>query len=786
MEYISGGQLKRLFDQQQLQESEVRHIMKSILEGVNYLHEHDYMHRDLKSENILIQESDQGLISAKIIDFGLSTKHKVLKFEEIDERIGTLIYMAPEQAQSQSYGKRVDIWSCGMLMYQLLNKGEHPLYQYGMNREQFMTKIKGISNFENIKFPLQISRYIYQSIIFAFSLAKDLFCKLCTVSPSQRYDAKKALQHPWITGDINSQIPLTQKQKLQNYDCEESLRKVQRALLFIASLKKDQHSQDSENGFDLQQYKRVILDQSSFEKQSLQPCESLSTIDVDLKNQSSQSILQTGRDSLSTADEKQISIADIEQSQNLFIKTREEGSFKQNFLLTQQIKKRQQSSNKKNRQQYIKQNIMIHQLGVEQELVIPKDSQIISDISPLMQIDKNLLFGRNTPVLKKTSIKYNQNSNVKIHLTKHSKTSHKNYPDTPVEESEPVRLNFNQKQGFQFLLQSKTPNMKKLKENIFHKTSQLKFRQGTQALTTKHFIKNQSKIKQDYLDCVDYPLKTPINKLLSSLQQEPLSQNSNKLDFSIRKLKTRKFTDEKQVKDQELNQDSESQTSSFFPNFNQNKYFMSSFKNSGRKMSVKNEIPSKFLHDFLQHGQDYLDNFIDKEKVKRQNKLRNSTQQSDINELTQQVYNRVQSQTRQSVKGLNEQSLKQNGFISNNQQSSNHSSYQKLRQNQLIQNGNFNHQPLTYSSPIMYLRNQTKQNQNNDYQTFTGLSSIESKIRLENIYKMQEIAQGFPQTNAYSQLAGTLNIKGINKSHQKQGRYQNQAKSHQTSTFMNC
>eukprot|EP00347_Sterkiella_histriomuscorum_P020069 403339217 len=757
MEYISGGQLKRLFDQQSLQESEVRHIMKSILEGVNYLHEHDYMHRDLKSENILIQESDQGLISAKIIDFGLSTKHK-----------------------------RVDIWSCGMLLYQLLNKGEHPLYQYGMNREQFMTKIKGISSFENINFPLQTFKVNFPFDHICFSLAKDLFCKLCTISPSQRYDAKKALQHPWITGDINSQIPLTQKQKLQNYDCEESLRKVQRALLFIASLQKAQKFQDCENGFDLYQYKQVILNQSSIQKQSLQPCESLSTIDVDFKNQSSQSILQTGRDSLSTADEKQISIADIEQSQNLFIKNREEGNLKQNFLFTQQVRKRQQSSNKKNRQQYLKQNILVQQLGADQEIVSPKDSQIISDISPLMQIDKNQFQGRNTPVLKRTSIKYNQNSNIKIHLTKHSKTSHKNYPDTPVEDTEPVRLNFNQKQGFQFLLQSKTPNMKESKENIFHKTSQLKFRQGVQALTTKHFNQNQSKIKQDYLNCVDYPLKTPINKPLSSLQQEPLSQTSNKLDFSIRKIKTRKLTDEKQVKDQELQQDSESQPSSFFPNFNKNKYFMSSFKNSGRKMSVKNEIPSKFLHDFLQHGQDYLDSFIDKEKVKRQNKLRNSTKQSDINELTQQVYNRVQSQTRQSVKGLNEQSLKQNDFTSNNQQSSNHSSYQKLRQNQLIQNGNFNHQPLTYSSPIMYLRNQTKQNQNNDYQTFTGLSSIDSKVRLENIYKMQEIAQGFPQTNAYNQLAGTLNIKGINKSQQKQGRYQNQAKSHQTSTFMNC
>lgn len=76
--------------------------MRGVFEGVNYLHDLDYMHRDLKAENVMFKRNRfNGMkIETKLIDFGLSTQHKVLSFDEIDERIGTLIYMAPEQAES--------------------------------------------------------------------------------------------------------------------------------------------------------------------------------------------------------------------------------------------------------------------------------------------------------------------------------------------------------------------------------------------------------------------------------------------------------------------------------------------------------------------------------------------------------------------------------------------------------------------------------------------------------------------------------------------------------------
>lgn len=93
MEYVEGGQLKKRF-KKSLSEQEVSTIMRNILEGVNFIHEREYIHRDLKPENILL--SNKTGCDIKIVDFGLSAFHRVLSFQQINDKIGTLIYMAPE------------------------------------------------------------------------------------------------------------------------------------------------------------------------------------------------------------------------------------------------------------------------------------------------------------------------------------------------------------------------------------------------------------------------------------------------------------------------------------------------------------------------------------------------------------------------------------------------------------------------------------------------------------------------------------------------------------------
>merc|ERR1712096_137485 len=96
----------------------IKHILKSILHGVNDMHKHKIIHRDLNSQNILI---DKKTMNAKICDFGLSISSPV-KLINARNDIGTLSCKAPEMMQNIPYDKNVDIWSVGCIFAFIANK----------------------------------------------------------------------------------------------------------------------------------------------------------------------------------------------------------------------------------------------------------------------------------------------------------------------------------------------------------------------------------------------------------------------------------------------------------------------------------------------------------------------------------------------------------------------------------------------------------------------------------------------------------------------------------------
>ena len=115
--------------------------MKSILEGVSYLHSKGIVHRDLKPENILISNKDD-ITNLKIIDFGLTAKYNdACPLSLLDAQWGTILYMAPEVALKQEYSKSIDIWSLGIIMYNLLSGGCHPLHKKGESSETYKAKL---------------------------------------------------------------------------------------------------------------------------------------------------------------------------------------------------------------------------------------------------------------------------------------------------------------------------------------------------------------------------------------------------------------------------------------------------------------------------------------------------------------------------------------------------------------------------------------------------------------------------------------------------------------------
>ena len=95
-------------------DEEASQIMGGLLNAVKHVHSKNYVHRDLKPDNVLIGNPNRSILnekdselkrSIKLADFGLSASFRISMAHSLDEKMGTLIYMAPEQTKNQAYGK---------------------------------------------------------------------------------------------------------------------------------------------------------------------------------------------------------------------------------------------------------------------------------------------------------------------------------------------------------------------------------------------------------------------------------------------------------------------------------------------------------------------------------------------------------------------------------------------------------------------------------------------------------------------------------------------------------
>ena len=221
LEFCEGGNLYEFLDENKLSEFQVIYIMFQILSAMNYCHNMNILHRDLKPDNILIKKSENGLCRVKICDFGTSYIFK--KGEKQKEAIGTLNYMAPEVLK-EKYNQKCDLWSCGVIMYILLT-GRKPFV--GRDDIEVMSKI--LSNSYNKNLINKYNRY-----------TKDLLSKLLETNPKKRLDAEQALNHKVFdinkTKEILNDIPdekiiLKLINNLKNYKSDSILKETALAYL---------------------------------------------------------------------------------------------------------------------------------------------------------------------------------------------------------------------------------------------------------------------------------------------------------------------------------------------------------------------------------------------------------------------------------------------------------------------------------------------------------------------------------------------------------------------------
>ena len=150
LEYANKGNLfYYIKDNEYLSESQSFKIFIQIVNAIYFLHKNNFIHRDIKPENILLFDKN----IAKLCDFGWCVE---FKDEPRNTFCGTTEYMAPEMLNEKNYGKEIDIWSLGILLYEMLH-GHSP---FKPDKANFNDKdvIKNIIYQKNIKYKSNLSK----------------------------------------------------------------------------------------------------------------------------------------------------------------------------------------------------------------------------------------------------------------------------------------------------------------------------------------------------------------------------------------------------------------------------------------------------------------------------------------------------------------------------------------------------------------------------------------------------------------------------------------------------
>ena len=187
LEYVSGG---LLFDVCQtlggMGEEGGRYFMNQMLDVLQYVHGKGVVHRDLKLENILVDDK----LNLKVADFGFATFRKIHSLKSYK---GTKTYMAPEIKEQKKYdGMQIDIFSTGVILF-IIVQGIFPFQEAKKDEYYYNLLLKG-------DYQTYWKKTGGDNLSDEF---KDLILRMFSYDGDKRPTLKEIVEHPWVTKDIN-------------------------------------------------------------------------------------------------------------------------------------------------------------------------------------------------------------------------------------------------------------------------------------------------------------------------------------------------------------------------------------------------------------------------------------------------------------------------------------------------------------------------------------------------------------------------------------------------------
>lgn len=178
MEYMDGGSLTNIATFCDCQEAHIAYFAREVLRGLAYMHKQNKIHRDIKTDNVLLNANG----AVKLADFGFTVQLSK-KNPNRKSIVGTPYWMAPELIRSQPYNFKVDIWSLGVMCRELA-EGVPPYVDLPPLRALYMIQTEGLPE---IAHPEERSAEIL-----------DFLSKCLKMNPNERPTAEELLKHPFL------------------------------------------------------------------------------------------------------------------------------------------------------------------------------------------------------------------------------------------------------------------------------------------------------------------------------------------------------------------------------------------------------------------------------------------------------------------------------------------------------------------------------------------------------------------------------------------------------------